>query len=159
FREALQVVTLEEDPVEYAMLQNNLGNALQAMRSSHPLENLARAVDAYDEALKVRTAHDMPMEHANTLVNRANALMNLPDGYSTDEPKDALNIANLGAACDHLRKARTLFHAGGYADRANMVAQLLGELERELLQVGALEGGGEGGRNEEPADMAAEAEE
>ncbi len=160
FREALRVVSLEEDPVEYAMLQNNLGNALQAMRSSHPLENLARAVEAYDEALKVRTAHDMPVEHANTLVNRANALMNLPDGYATETPKDALNVENLSEACDHLRKARTLFHAGGYADRAHMVAQLLGELERELLQVGALEGAGEGGR-EGPHldDVAAEAEE
>ena len=135
FREALEVVTLEEDPVEYAMLQNNLGNALQALRSAHPFENLARAVEAYDEALKVRTPHDMPVEHANTIVNRANALMNLPDGYDGDDPVlDRMNAKNLEEACVLLREARAIFSQHGYADRAATVAELLGGLERELLQ-------------------------
>ncbi|MEM1415967.1 MAG: hypothetical protein AAGH15_13750 [Myxococcota bacterium] len=156
FREALRVVTLEEDPVEFAMLQNNLGNALQAMRSSHPLENLARAVEAYDEALKVRTAHDMPVEHANTLVNKANALMNLPDGFMTGELVDGPNVANLDAACGLLREARSIFHEHGYGDRAQLVAQLLGELERDLLQGG---GAPSEARSAEDFDVAAEAEE
>lgn len=137
FREALKVVTLEEDPVEYAMLQNNLGNALQAMRGSDSLDNLARAIEAYDEALKVRTAHDMPVEHANTLVNRANALMNLPDGFLAGTPADGPNRVNLRAAVEQLTSARSMFHAHGYGDRAHMVAQLLGELERDLLQIEA----------------------
>lgn len=134
FREALEVVTLQEDPVEYAMLQNNLGNALQALRSAHPFENLARAVEAYDESLRVRSEHDMPVEHANTIVNKANALMNLPDNYDTPAPRlDDLNAKNLSQACALLRKARQIFHAQGYTDRAGVVTQLLTGLERELL--------------------------
>ena len=55
FEEGLKVVNLIDHPTEYAMLQNNLGNALQYASSSHTLENNLRALDAYDEALKVRT--------------------------------------------------------------------------------------------------------
>ncbi|WP_227651756.1 hypothetical protein, partial [Klebsiella pneumoniae] len=55
FEEGLKVVNLIDYPTEYAMLQNNLGNALQYVSSSHTLENNLRALDAYDEALKVRT--------------------------------------------------------------------------------------------------------
>ena len=54
-RGGLKVVDLIDHPTEYAMLQNNLGNALQYVSSSHTLENNLRAIEAYDEALKVRT--------------------------------------------------------------------------------------------------------
>jgi len=129
FREALKVVTLVDDPGEYAMLQNNLGNALQSLRSSHPFENLLRAVEAYDESLKVRTEHDMPVEHANTLANKANALMNLPDHPS--EP-DRGNPQNLAEAARLLAKARDVFQAHGLADRAGVVAEILADIERDL---------------------------
>ena len=39
FEEGLKVVTLIDHPSEYAMLQNNLGNALQYAASGHPVEN------------------------------------------------------------------------------------------------------------------------
>ncbi len=55
FEEVLQLLTLVDHPSEYAMTQNNLGNALQYAPSSHPVANLLRAIEAYDEALKVRT--------------------------------------------------------------------------------------------------------
>ena len=54
FEVALKHITLIDHPREYAMLQNNLGNALQYLVSSHPVENNLRAIAAYDEALKVR---------------------------------------------------------------------------------------------------------
>jgi tetratricopeptide (TPR) repeat protein len=79
FEEGLKAVTLIDHPSEYAMLQNNLGNALQYASSSHAVENNLRALDAYDEALKVRTRETTPLEYANTLANKANCLMNLPD--------------------------------------------------------------------------------
>ena len=61
------------------MLQNNLGNALQYVSSSHAIENNVRALDAYDEALKVRTRGTTPLEYANTIANKANCLLNLAD--------------------------------------------------------------------------------
>ncbi|MEX7342288.1 hypothetical protein AB2C95_32270, partial [Pseudomonas aeruginosa] len=64
FEEGLKVVNLIDYPTEYAMLQNNLGNALQYVSSSHTLENNLRALDAYDEALKVRTRETTPLEYA-----------------------------------------------------------------------------------------------
>lgn len=135
FQEALKVVSLNEDPTEYAMLQNNLGNALQAMRSSHPLENLQRAVEAYDEALKVRTKYDMPLEFANTVANKANALMNLPDSFEKPElgnPQNTLEAIGL------LREAGDVFFDNGVHDRAEIVRGLAGELEAEHKASGGL---------------------
>lgn len=129
FKQALRCVSLEDDPVEYAMLQNNLGNALQATRSSHPFENLAEAVVAYDCALKVRTPHDTPIEYANTISNKANALMNLPDSFAHPERG---NLANLAAAAGLLEEAGALFSAHHLMDRANVVQQLAAELRAEL---------------------------
>jgi tetratricopeptide (TPR) repeat protein len=77
FEQGLKAVRLIDHPVEYAMLQNNLGNALQSVESSHAAENCARALAAYDEALKVRTRDARPVEHANTLANKANCLWTL----------------------------------------------------------------------------------
>jgi tetratricopeptide (TPR) repeat protein len=79
FEEVLKVINLVDHPSEYAMVQNNLGNALQYASSGHSMENTLRALDAYDEALKVRNPRDTPLEYANTIANKANALRNLPD--------------------------------------------------------------------------------
>jgi tetratricopeptide (TPR) repeat protein len=127
FQEALRVVTLDDDPVEYAMLQNNLGNALQAVASVHHLENLERAIAAYDEALRVRTVFDMPVEHANTLVNKANALMNLPDAVDADT-----NPKNLAAAVELLLAAEAVFGTHGVHDRAAIAAECRTGLQAEL---------------------------
>lgn len=127
FQEALKVVTLDDDPVEYAMLQNNLGNALQAIASAHRFENLERAIVAYDEALRVRTRHAMPLEHANTLVNKANALMNLPDGPdATDNP------IHLRAAIALLETAEAIYREHGVLDRAHIAAECRRGLAQEL---------------------------
>ena len=81
------------------MLQNNLGNALQYSSSSHRIENIVRALDAYDEALKVRTRSAAPLEYANTIANRANAMANLPDDL---ERPEAGNPGNLERAVHNL---------------------------------------------------------
>jgi len=63
--------TLREDPVEYAMLQSTLRNALQAVDTSQRFENLARAVQTCDDTPKVTTGRDMPVGHANTPTHEA----------------------------------------------------------------------------------------
>ena len=92
FQEGLKVVNLIDHPNEYAMLQNNLGNALQYVSSSHSVENCLRALDAYEEALKVRTRATTPAEYANTIANYANCLRNIPDDL-TEAPKTVMAIS------------------------------------------------------------------
>jgi len=138
FREALKVVSMEEDPTEFAMLQNNLGNALQAMRSSHPWENLLRAIEAYDEALKVRSEYDTPVEFANTISNKANALMNLPD--DPEHPEEG-NPGRLRQAIALFHKAADVFKRHHLADRAEMVKRIAAELDADLRGAAASSGG------------------
>jgi tetratricopeptide (TPR) repeat protein len=129
FEEGLKVVTLIDHPSEYAMLQNNLGNALQYVSTSHVVENNLRAVEAYDEALKVRTRETAPLEYANTIANKANCLMNLPD--DPDDPSRG-NRANLVQAKCHLEEARAIFEQHGDLAKAQLVAEPLEELHRVL---------------------------
>ena len=126
FEVALRRINLIEHPREYAMLQNNLGNALQYLPSSHPFENNSRAVIAYDEALKVRNPRDTPIEYANTIANKANALINLPDKLRRPE---AGNQQNILKARDYYQQALEIFSQHGQTGQAQAVSQVLEELE------------------------------
>ena len=139
FEEGLTVVNLVDHPAEYAMLQNNLGNALQYASSSHRIENNLRALEAYEEALKVRTAATMPVEFANTLANKANCLWNLPDD---PERPEAGNPRNLTAARALYAEARAIFAARGEAEKARIVAEAQVQIERELLATAPGDGDG-----------------
>ncbi|HIC79919.1 MAG TPA: hypothetical protein EYP07_02995 [Kiloniellaceae bacterium] len=135
FEEGLSVVNLIDHPSEYAMLQNNLGNALQYVSSSHRVENGLRALEAYDEALKVRSARSAPGEYANTIANKANCLANLPD-----DPADpaAGNTDNCAAAIALYREAMVIFQDLGEREKSTTlqlaIAELAGETERESLR-------------------------
>ncbi|MEI2581844.1 hypothetical protein [Scytonema sp. PRP1] len=129
FEEALKHIRLINHPREYAMLQNNLGNALQYLPSSHPLENILRAIAAYDEALKVRDPKDTPLEYANTISNKANALFNLPDN---PEKPEAGNLKNLRQARTYYQEAWEIFTQNGQIEQAEVVVQMLQELETEI---------------------------
>jgi len=137
FEEGLKIVNLVDHPAEYAMLQNNLGNALQYASSSHTGENNLRALDAYDEALKVRTRETTPIEYANTIANRANCLWNLPD--DPERPK-AGNPVNLALARSGYSEAREIFMAHGELDKARIVAEAVDQIEREILSLSATGG-------------------
>ncbi|GHE01076.1 hypothetical protein U879_13180 [Defluviimonas sp. 20V17] len=130
FEEGLKVVNLIDHPTEYAMLQNNLGNALQYASSSHPVENGFRALEAYDEALKVRTENDTPGEFANTIANKANCLANLPDD---PENPEGGNAGNLAQALGLYHQARKIFAAVGETGKVQMLAEAIGELQ-DLLK-------------------------
>ncbi|KAB8334386.1 hypothetical protein SD80_008305 [Scytonema tolypothrichoides VB-61278] len=129
FEEALKHIELISHPREYAMLQNNLGNALQYLPSSHPLENVVRAIAAYEEALKVRNPKDTPLEYANTISNKANALWNLPDN---PEKPQAGNLKNLLQARAYYQEACEIFTQHGQIEQAQVVTQVLQEIETEI---------------------------
>lgn len=130
FEDGLKVVDFIDHPAEYAMLQNNLGNALQYASSSHAVENNMRALEAYDEALKVRTREAMPVAYANTIANKANCLWNLPDD---PENPDAGNRQNLAAAATLLAEAREIFNAAGEQEKARIMAEAIDQIGRESL--------------------------
>jgi tetratricopeptide (TPR) repeat protein len=74
YEKALKMYTIETYPVEYAMTQNNLGNAfgiLSEIRDKE--ENLIRSIQAHGEALKIYTIEAYPVEYAMTQNNLGNA--------------------------------------------------------------------------------------
>ena len=139
FEEGLKIVSLIDHPAEYAMLQNNLGNALQYASSSHTVENNLRALDAYDEALKVRTRETMPIEYANTIANKANCLWNLPDDLENPENGGGANIL---LARDYYRESREIFASSGETEKARVVAEACDQIEREMLSLSPTNGTG-----------------
>ena len=128
FEEALKVITLVDNPTEYAMLQNNLGNALQYASSSHSVANNLRAVAAYDEALKIRNPKDTPLAYANTISNKANALRNLPDDSKHMERG---NLHNLELARSYYQQACAIFEQYGESHKVLTTKEMLAELEGE----------------------------
>lgn len=130
FEEVLKVITLVDHPSEYAMIQNNLGNALQSAATSHVLENLLRALTAYDEALKVRNVRDTPLAYANTLANKAAVLRRLEPDAARDPTQAALADPQAEALA-LLREARTLFERHGEPAKAAMLQEVIAEVEAE----------------------------
>lgn len=124
FEEGLKIVTLIDHPNEYAMLQNNLGNALQYVSSSHNLANCYRAVEAYDEALKVRNRQNMPGAYANTIANKANCLITLPDNPELPEMG---NADNLGKALALYEEAIEIFRQLGEWDKIQALQDILND--------------------------------
>jgi tetratricopeptide (TPR) repeat protein len=133
FEEGLKAVNLIDHPTEYAMLQNNLGNALQYASSSHAVENNIRALAAYDEALKVRTKATTPLEYANTIANKANCLCNLPDDLENPE---AGNPRNLASARGYYEEAGRIFAERGEIERSRIVFEAAAEIASNLEGVG-----------------------
>ena len=126
FEEGLKGVSLVDHPSEYAMLQNNLGNALQYVSSSHRIENGFRALEAYDEALRVRTKNDTPIEYANTISNKANCLANLPDDPQNPQ---AGNPDHIKSALSLYHEAMAIFRKFGENQKVDAVSAAILELE------------------------------
>lgn len=125
FEQALHWITPSSHPVEYAMLQNNLGNTLQYLFSNGLLENQYRAIAAYDEALKVRTATAMPLEYASLITHKAKILVGIPDDLHHPEQG---NRNNRRQAAQHYQEAKTIFIQHGRAEQVRWVEQAIAEL-------------------------------
>ncbi len=85
YREALKEMTRERVPLQWAMTQMNLGNALvnlgNALETLGERESgtarLEEAIAAYREALQERTRESVPLQWAMTQMNLGSALLNL----------------------------------------------------------------------------------
>jgi exonuclease VII small subunit len=92
YRAALEERTRERVPLDWAMTQNNLGNALQTLGARESgTQRLEQAVLAYQEALKERTRERVPLNWAATQYNLGNALTSLGERESgTERLKEAI---------------------------------------------------------------------
>ena len=66
--------------MQYAITQNNLGNAYSTLAEvERKTENCKKAIAAYEEALKVSTVERFPMDYAMTQNNLGNAYSTLAE--------------------------------------------------------------------------------
>jgi len=128
FQAALQVITIENDPNEYAMLQNNLGNALQYASSTHDIENNLLALEAYDEALRVRDRINTPLSYANTISNKANCLRNLPDYAANPGWGNKKRLTEARALCE---EAAAIYGEFGEGEKQRLLGEIIEEIRME----------------------------
>ena len=88
-RRAIEIAqgTLKLTPVgsaEWAMTENNLGNAWQSLPTGDKGENLNKAIAAYEAALTVQTKADHPTNWARTQNNLGAVWFKLPTGNKGD---------------------------------------------------------------------------
>ena len=76
-REALNYFTPESHPDRWSSTQLNLANALVYMPSKHQGDNIAEAVDLYEDVLSHRDRQTDPHGRARVLANQGNALAHL----------------------------------------------------------------------------------
>lgn len=78
FRRALTQCNREENPLEWARIQNNLGRALSSLGNrENDLVTLNEGVDLLRRALSIRTRERVPLEWAMTQKNLGDALTHL----------------------------------------------------------------------------------
>lgn len=113
-RDALTVWDRASFPEQWASVTLNLANALQYRPSAHQQENLAEAVEHYEELLAGRDPAADPLGVARVLANQGNALAHLGIGEH---------------AVAKLRQAQELFAGAGDHSSASAVDATLAELE------------------------------
>jgi tetratricopeptide (TPR) repeat protein len=84
YQEALKVRTLEQFPIDYAATQNNMGNAYCQLADVEDkyeitIKAIEKAIEACQEALKVRTLDKFPIDYSATQNNMGNAYRRLAE--------------------------------------------------------------------------------
>lgn len=114
-RAALRVLRPDSHPEEWASAQLNLANALQYLPSSHVEDNLAEAVELYEQLTVHRDPRTDPLGVARLYANQGNALAHL---------------GILDRAQERLSQARDLFLRAGERSSAQAVDEVLAEIDR-----------------------------
>lgn len=114
-REALAYFTPETHRDRWSSTQLNLANALVYMPSKHQAENIAEAVELYEQVLAVRDRQTDPHGRARVLANQGNALAHL--GLFDD-------------AKSKLHEARSLFEEFDEREAVMAVRSILDEIAK-----------------------------
>ena len=80
YKQMLERVRPNVDPILYAVLQHNLGEIYRELPTGDRTANLAQAIAYYQEALRFLTPEMAPMNYALTQNNLGLAYYNLPTG-------------------------------------------------------------------------------
>lgn len=83
-QEALLIRTPEAGAFDYAMTQNNLGNAYLSRRKDEREKNLLRAIECYREALRFWTPENAPFDYPMVQTNLGAAYTELPSDRGTN---------------------------------------------------------------------------
>ncbi|MCA3562576.1 MAG: hypothetical protein IOC82_16285 [Aestuariivirga sp.] len=114
YRAALTELKQDAVPLNWAMTQNGLGNALMTLSSGTDMTRLKEAVGAYRAALTVLTQDREPLNRADTLGNEARARLALA--------LRAGESANARQSLDQLKLVESTLRSGGDIRRANLHA-------------------------------------
>ncbi|MDY6976381.1 MAG: tetratricopeptide repeat protein [Pseudomonadota bacterium] len=126
FQAALEVYTREAFPKDWAMTQNNLGNAYSDRIKGERGDNIEGAIACYQAALEVRTREAFPQNNAETLFNL---------GVAYRYASQLENARNTFAeAIDTVEEIRTGIVLGGEADRQKL-AEEWQKLYRNTVEV------------------------
>lgn len=100
----IQEISHDKFPYEYAMAQNNLGNAYNGLMKVKDKDiNAQNAINAYQEALKISTVEKYPIDYATIQINLGNAYGSLAE--VRDKEVNAQNAIN---ACKEALKIFTV---------------------------------------------------
>lgn len=136
YKECLGVLTEEDTPLEWALIQKNLGSVLQSIAErSGDNEVLGEAADAFRAALKVLTRNDDPMDWAAVQNRLGEALFRLDfESGDIDMLKHALSAYQ--SAMRVYTRADTPMRWAEVMNNFAQVTQVLGE---ELKNAEAIE--------------------
>ncbi|MBI1203177.1 MAG: tetratricopeptide repeat protein [Rhodopseudomonas sp.] len=129
YRTALIELTRDRVPLDWAMTQNNLGNALQALGERESgTERLEQAIEAYRAALSERTRDHVPLDWAMTQHNLGTALQVLGERENNTEGlEQAVNAFR--AALIELTRDRVPLDWAMTQNNLGNALQILGERE------------------------------
>ncbi|WP_327650869.1 tetratricopeptide repeat protein [Aurantimonas sp. C2-3-R2] len=129
YRGALQERTRDRVPLNWAMTQNNLGNALQTLGERETgTERLEQAVDAYNAALEEYSRNRVPLNWAMTQNNLGNALQTLGEREAgTERLEQAVDAYN--AALEEYSRNRVPLDWAAAQNNLGNALQTLGERE------------------------------
>ena len=83
YQQALTTWTPQNEPHDYAKVQNHLGEAYRNLPTGDRAEDLKRAIACYQQALYIRTAENDPLGYATLQNNLGAAFASLPTGDRT----------------------------------------------------------------------------
>lgn len=94
YERLLKVFQPERDPLAYAELMNNLGNAYSRLITGRRSANLDKAITSYEEALKFWLPAESPFEYAVTMENMGSAYRDKPEKRISDLKKAIVCFQN-----------------------------------------------------------------
>jgi CHAT domain-containing protein len=92
YEQALQILTRDSFPTQWATTQNNLANAYKNRIKGERAGNLEKAIASYEQSLQIRTRDASPEQWAMTQNNLANAYLYRIRGDRADNLEQAITF-------------------------------------------------------------------